>query len=280
MNQQHFLQVLDENTNFGRVVAFDGENYHIITHQGLISIPTRQFTLGDIVTKVDNQFRLASRKNRFQYKQLSFANFDCVFFLHSLNDEIDYTLLYDLIVKVWDCGVTPYLVLFSDGNAQKKLFEIKSALPGVDYYLIDNVDKIRDTLGKHLRPNRVIALISFSSNVTNDFLKEFDGEVTYKQELIPTENGPIFLTINMDFDEKKTNLEEDFLDIDKLAEKCRFKDCKHLTEPGCKVREAVERGLISHEHYENYVRHYSASNDNEEVFERNKKYKYKERNLY
>ncbi|NLG81630.1 MAG: hypothetical protein GX490_03770 [Bacilli bacterium] len=282
MSLQQYLQVLGENTNSGRVVAFDGENYHIITHQGLNTVSSKQFTLGDIVTITDEQFRLAPRKNRFQYKQLSFANFDCVFFLHSLTDEIDYPVLYDLIVKVWDCGVTPYLVLFSNGNDQKKVFEIKSALPGVDYYLIDNRETVKEKLSKHLRPNRVISVISFANSLTYDFLGQFSREIHYQQEVVPVENGPIFLIINTDINEKKGNFDEDFLDIDQLAEKCRFKDCKHLTEPGCKVREGVERGFISREHYENYLRqHNLLTFDEEESFERNnKKYKHKDRNLY
>ena len=34
---------------------------------------------------------------------------------------------------------------------------------------------------------------------------------------------------------------------------CRFDDCRHIKEPDCKVREAVENGLISQERYASYV---------------------------
>lgn len=43
-----------------------------------------------------------------------------------------------------------------------------------------------------------------------------------------------------------------FSDLDALAEECRFRDCAHDTEPGCAVKEAVERGEISQERYESY----------------------------
>ena len=34
---------------------------------------------------------------------------------------------------------------------------------------------------------------------------------------------------------------------------CRFNDCVHQNEPGCKIKEAVEAGKISKERYENYL---------------------------
>lgn len=34
---------------------------------------------------------------------------------------------------------------------------------------------------------------------------------------------------------------------------CRFDNCRHLKEPGCAVRDAVERGEISEERYQSYV---------------------------
>lgn len=35
---------------------------------------------------------------------------------------------------------------------------------------------------------------------------------------------------------------------------CRFRDCRHLVEPGCKLLEAVESGRVSLARFENYLR--------------------------
>ena len=48
-------------------------------------------------------------------------------------------------------------------------------------------------------------------------------------------------------------LEEHFPEIHKAGQGCRFKGCKHLKEPGCKVKEGVEDGSISKSRYDNYV---------------------------
>ena len=43
-----------------------------------------------------------------------------------------------------------------------------------------------------------------------------------------------------------------FADVDELARRCRFRDCKHLDEPGCAVREAVEAGELAQERLDSY----------------------------
>ena len=43
-----------------------------------------------------------------------------------------------------------------------------------------------------------------------------------------------------------------FSDIEQLSERCRFRDCKHGSEPGCAVRAAVESGDIAPERFASY----------------------------
>lgn len=45
-----------------------------------------------------------------------------------------------------------------------------------------------------------------------------------------------------------------FLELRPYIEQCRFGDCRHIVEPGCAVREAVERGDVSRARYESYAR--------------------------
>jgi ribosome biogenesis GTPase len=37
-----------------------------------------------------------------------------------------------------------------------------------------------------------------------------------------------------------------------LLGECRFADCRHLTEPGCRVRQAVTDGVIPADRIESY----------------------------
>jgi ribosome biogenesis GTPase / thiamine phosphate phosphatase len=45
-----------------------------------------------------------------------------------------------------------------------------------------------------------------------------------------------------------------FREVARLAPGCRFHDCRHMREPGCAVREAVESGSLDARRYESYRR--------------------------
>ena len=51
----------------------------------------------------------------------------------------------------------------------------------------------------------------------------------------------------------RRELSEGFFEIRERASDCRFRDCLHLSEPGCAVTEAVEGGGVDPERYESYV---------------------------
>ena len=83
-------------------------------------------------------------------------------------------------------------------------------------------------------------------------------------ELLRLENGglvadtPGFSTFDAVRKEKltKDNLQQFFPEIDRFFAQCRFSDCRHIKEPGCVVREAVERGEIARSRYESYCKLY------------------------
>lgn len=52
--------------------------------------------------------------------------------------------------------------------------------------------------------------------------------------------------------EADAGIEAAFADIEKLAESCRFRDCRHVNEPGCAVIAAVESGDIGAARLDSY----------------------------
>lgn len=135
----------------------------------------------------------------------------------------------------------------------------------------ENVSAIR----QFLEPGVSITFVGSSgvgkSSLINALLGEDwqeEGEVnevtgkgrhtTTARELIVLEEGGILIDnpgireVQMWTDEH--TLREKFLDIEALAEQCRFHDCSHGSDAGCVVREAVENGSLAVERYEGFMK--------------------------
>ncbi|MGA1848338.1 MAG: ribosome small subunit-dependent GTPase A, partial [Thermoplasmatota archaeon] len=51
-----------------------------------------------------------------------------------------------------------------------------------------------------------------------------------------------------------TDIDEAFPDIANIALGCKFKDCQHISEPDCAVKEAVLKGALDGKRYDNYLK--------------------------
>ncbi len=54
-------------------------------------------------------------------------------------------------------------------------------------------------------------------------------------------------------DFKKEEISHFFPEIFKVSHDCKFQNCTHSHEPGCSVKQAVKKGIISESRYYNYV---------------------------
>ena len=76
----------------------------------------------------------------------------------------------------------------------------------------------------------------------------------------------------------EAGISETFKDIEKLAQTCKFSNCTHTNEPGCKICEAIKNGELSEERYKKYLSLIKESeyNTNTEQYLKNKSNKFKE----
>ena len=82
-------------------------------------------------------------------------------------------------------------------------------------------------------------------------------QTTRHSEIVPVNENtffvdtPGFSSLYL-FDMEEQELKDYFPEFRKYEDKCRFQGCRHLHEPDCAVREALEREEISSIRYEDY----------------------------
>lgn len=76
-------------------------------------------------------------------------------------------------------------------------------------------------------------------------------------ELFERENGFIADTPGfsaLDFNHiQKDEVKHYFMEINEYGEQCKFRDCNHINEPKCNVKNEIEKGNITHFRYEHYL---------------------------
>ena len=81
---------------------------------------------------------------------------------------------------------------------------------------------------------------------------------TRHSELIALDNDsyildtPGFSSLEL-FDVTRETLKDFYPEFYDYENECRFADCVHKNEPGCKVKQAVDEGMISKVRYDNYL---------------------------
>ncbi|MGY1771382.1 ribosome small subunit-dependent GTPase A [Blastococcus sp. SYSU D00813] len=204
--------------------------------------------------------------------QVVAADLDTVLVVDALGGPARMRRIERYLAVAWGSGATPVVVLtkadLSDDPAGD-VADIAAALPGVDVLAVsavtgEGLDALRALLG----PGRTAAMVGPSgvgkSSLVNALVGEelvATGEVrsadrrgrhtTTARELHRLPGGGLLVdTPGMrelalvggmaDVE----GIDTTYADVADLAVSCRFRDCRHRTEPGCAVLAAVESGAL------------------------------------
>ena len=213
------------------------------------------------------------------YRQQTIAaNIDVVFVVTGLDGDFNPRRIERYLVLVIASGARPVVVLTKADRCEEiealreRLASIEGG--GVAVHAVNakegaSVAQLHD----YLKPGITVVLVGSSgagkSTLTNTLLgteKMKTGAVrdsdsrgrhtTTHRALIPLPQGgclidtPGMRELKLTGDEDVA--EQVFEDIEALAADCRFRDCRHGSEPGCAVRAALERGEIEAARWDNY----------------------------
>ena len=112
-------------------------------------------------------------------------------------------------------------------------------------------------VGKSSMINLLQSAVKMQTGVLSDKIDR-GKHTTRHSELIPIDEDtyildtPGFSSLNL-FDGSTDTLKDYYYEFEGYAAECRFLDCKHISEPDCGVKKAVESGEVSRLRYENYL---------------------------
>ena len=248
---------------------------------------SERLTVGDWVladTRGDQHYllRVLERENGMARKaagtavavQWLSANLDTVFIAMACDQQFSVNRVERYLAVAVESGITPVFVL-TKADCVADPQALLAQLPGGYAALaIDTRDPAQlSALAPYLESGRTVAVIGMSgagkSTLVNTLLgtgaqrtsavRDGDGHgrhTTTSRNLIALPTGawiidtPGMRELQLAGSEESVALV--FPDVDVLARACRFADCKHVSEPGCRVRAALDNGELEDRRWQSY----------------------------
>ena len=212
-------------------------------------------------------------------EQVVAANIDTVFLVSGLDQDFNLRRIERYLITAWDSGAAPVVVLNKAdlrADVARCVAEVESIALGVPVHAVSTVDgQGLAELHQYARVGCTVAFLGSSgvgkSSLINALLgderlrvqavREDDSKghhtTTHKELLLLPDGGMVIDTPGMrelQLWADESALESTFADVEAFAARCRFRNCKHASEPGCAVRDALEAGRLDAGRWESYVK--------------------------
>jgi len=232
---------------------------------------------GLVATVRPRQTKLARKAaGLHDVEQVLVANVDVAFVAMAADGDVNERRLERYLALVHEGGVAPVVVLTKADTCADLAAEqarVRSVAPDVELFVVSaRTGQGVDAVAARITPGSVAVLLGSSgvgkSTLLNALLREArqrvgelrdDGKgrhTTTRRELFVLPNGGLLFDTpgmrELGLIDVDGGLQETFTDVTKLAAQCRFRDCRHGGEPGCAVREALERGALDPVRFESW----------------------------
>jgi len=209
-------------------------------------------------------------------EQVIAANVDVAFVATAAGGDVNERRLERYLAVIHDGGVEPVVLLTkSDACADvaAETARVHAVAPGVPVLAVsgqtgDGVDAV----AARIAPGRVAVLIGSSgvgkSTLVNRLLGEArqrigglrdDGKgrhTTTRREIVTLPNGGLLVDMpgmrELGLFDAEEGLGDAFPEVTARAAGCRFRDCKHASEPGCAVHAALDAGELARDRFESW----------------------------
>jgi len=212
-------------------------------------------------------------------EQIVAANIDTVFLVAGLDGDYNLRRMERYLVVAWESGANPVIVLNKVdlcNDIAQVIQEVDSIALGMPVVVMSALnDQGLDELLPHIKKGTTGALLGSSgvgkSTIINHLLgkeilktqevRETDDRgrhTTARRELILLPSGGLLMDTpgmrELQLWGGDEGIKDAFDDITELAQKCRFRDCRHGVEPDCAVQQALQGGALDPDRFESYLK--------------------------
>jgi ribosome biogenesis GTPase len=234
---------------------------------------------GDSVVGIAHRFSRIARQDPsdLRAEQVLVANVDRMLCVQALDRPVSVRRLERLVALAWDGAVHPMVLLtkadLSD-DPQAAAREVASAMLEVDVLVVsvrsgDGVADVEEAVR-----GATVALVGPSGAGKSTLVNRLAGDTvravadvrgdakgrhtTTSRELVALPQGGVLVDTpglrSVGIGVAVDGVAAAFADIEELASECKFRDCRHESEPGCAVHAAVAAGTLHAERVESYLR--------------------------
>jgi ribosome biogenesis GTPase / thiamine phosphate phosphatase len=236
-----------------------------------------------IIHKIFPRFSAIKRQavGQFGEIQIIAANIDYAFLIQAVDRDFNINRLERYLTICYSSKVSPIIVLTkTDLINEQKMAEItdsiKQRIKKIIVLAISNETQDGyEALKKIINKGKTYCMLGSSGVGKSTLLNNLSGRIlmrtdtisqstnkgrhiTSHRELIVLESGGIIIDNpgmkEVGIADTAGGLETTFGRIVSLSHNCKFKDCTHTNEAGCSVLEAIEKGEIDKNSYENYLK--------------------------
>lgn len=212
--------------------------------------------------------------------QMIATNIDVAFIVQSCHFDFNVRRLERYLVMTSEGNIEPVILLTkTDLISPAELEQLVSKIQhtGIDSRIITlsnisgyGVDQIRELI----QPGKTYCLLGSSGVGKTTLLNRLAGDsalatrtvshtgegrhTTTRRQLIVLENGAFLIDMpgmrELGMLGVSEGIDDSFSGIQVYSQNCRFSNCTHTGEPGCAIQDAIAKGELDSDHFQNYLK--------------------------